>query len=328
MKNKINALFVVAAVLLIYCQCTAVLPDAEAGNAVQLPEEGDSLLSAGEYDEAVISYSNFLKEYPESAYAYYARGKSYFLSGSYVKAVDDFDTCIMLDNQNIDAYFFRAWAHVANGAIERAKSDFDVVIERKPELLQAYVGRQWCYMNLAQWSQSSVLYLYQKFESDAGLTEAYEDRNWYFVKQMQWEISSPPVPAQAFNSSVDEADVFCNRGFTFFKKAQWDVVKRDLENAYNKDPGLNRSNWNIDWAIGKYNEWDYVIDDNNRIIDMIGSTPLNRAGNGGDALEWKAAAISCYQKVENLSVDQEVSQKAASAIDFINMWSGEVGLLK
>jgi len=326
MKNRVFIVFIMLFIGTFLCQCSVSSYGNQENTAIELPTEGDGFLAAGKYDDAIESYSSFLKLDPVSAEAYYSRGKAYFLSGRYVQAVADFNSSIELNPQNQDAYYLRAWAHIANGAVSRAKEDFDEVIKENSALLTAYNGRQWCYASMAQWDQSSVLYLYQKFESDVGLAAAYKDKSWSFVKQMQWDLASVPDPVEALQMTVDMAGTYCNRGFAFFKKAQWQAAISDVQKTYEIDPGLNRGNWNIDWAIGKSNEWDTVIDENNKILAIMGGSQINPDSAQDNNYKWQSAAVNCYLNVIDLSPHSETAQKSEKAIDFIGEWEKEVGL--
>jgi hypothetical protein len=216
---------------------------------------------------------------------------------------------------------------VANGAIDRANADFNSLVSLKPSLLAGYNGRQWCNANLAQWDQGSLLYLYQKFESEVGLLEAYKAPSWDFVKQMQWDIAIVPNPAAAIKSNPVISEVYCDLGFCCFKKGQWAAAIDDLQAAYKKDPGLNKGSWNIDWARSKSKAWDKVIDDNNRMTQILTGKAI---GDGFISAEdtpggWKQAALKCY-KIASQSGDKTSAKASADAIDLIRTWEQAINL--
>lgn len=133
-----------------------------------------------------------------------------------------------------------------------------------------------------------------------------------------------PVPT---DQEPDVAEMYCNRGFCHFKKTQWALAIRDIENAYAKDPKLNRSPWNRDWALEEQAKWDTVIDDCEKAIALLTNTGV-QSGTAGPVVmeeEYKLA-LEDYNKAANESGDATFSRRMLDAVQFIEEWGVVAGM--
>ncbi len=168
-------------------------------------------------------------------------GRTYFFAGKGLSAaVDDYTRAIELDAAYTKAYYYRGLANAANGGYERAAADFTKTIELDKTISRAFHLRAWCNSYKAQWDQSSQLYLYQLFESDAGLMEAYKGQGWVYVRQPLWQYFAEPDLIKVAEQDPPVSEVYVDRGFVHFKKAQWAQAVSDLEKVYAIDHGLNQ----------------------------------------------------------------------------------------
>jgi len=196
--------------------CIMLVPPSQCGlfqsdsptateQAAQHVEQGDEYFTQGLYDEALNEYDTAIELDPELATAYWGRGRVYhFDKVAYSRAIEDYSRAIELDPEYTDAYFYRGLANEANGVFDRAIPDFSKTIELETELVWAYNLRAWCYVNKAQWELPSQLFLYQLFESDAGLAEAYRGEGWSYVKQMQWDMAAVPYLVKSTDTEITE----------------------------------------------------------------------------------------------------------------------------
>jgi tetratricopeptide (TPR) repeat protein len=165
--------------------------------AAQHVEQGNAYFDEGLYDKALEEYDTALELDPGRADAYLGIGRLYhFDQGKYSRAEVNYSQAIELDPEYTDAYFYRGLSWEANGAYDRAMEDFSRAIELDPGLVMAYHLRAWCYAQNAQWGRSSLLYLYQLYESDPGIAEAYRGDGWTYVRETQWEHFVVPYLAE------------------------------------------------------------------------------------------------------------------------------------
>ena len=309
--------------------CILLIPPSQCSNngTVQDDTQFTTVMSEAnisfneeKYDLAIDKYTDALNIDNSSVEAYLNRGKAYFHTRNYVRAMEDFSEVLLLNPSCAEAMRYHGWSNYNNGAIDRALSDFEELVKLEPDKSYSYFGRGWCYVNKAQWSQSSLLYLYQKFESDAGLMEAYKDNSWHYVKDMQWELATLPDISAELKDVPDIAEVICNRGFACFKKAQWDAAIRDLEKQITFNPSLDRDKWNVEWASGKKEEWSLAIDDYNKIADWSGLNTINVDIKKDNLQTWYELAVNDYQYVIDSSDNSELVLKAQNALDYMGEW--------
>jgi tetratricopeptide (TPR) repeat protein len=281
-------------------------------------EQGNTFFNQGAYEKSIAEYTAAIGVNPKLAVAYWSRGRAYFFAGKGLSAaVDDYTKAIELDAAFTKAYYYRGLANAANGGYERAAADFNKTIELDKTIPRAYFLRAWCNAYKAQWDQSSQLYLYQLFESDAGLMEAYKGLGWVYIRQPLWQYFAVPDPIKITEQDPPISDVYMDRGFVHFKKAQWAQAIADLDKAYAFDKGLNRNAWNKDWAISKNAQWDTVIIDYEKAIELISRQP-SQSIKSGTLKEELAQAIGDYNKAAELSQDAASIQKAKDSLKFID----------
>lgn len=296
-------------------------------NINEMLSEGSLYLNNKKYEMAIDKYNAVLIMDPDNETAYLQRGISFYNMEDFSRARDDFSNVIALNPGLPEAYEYRGWSNMAMGAIDRALNDFSGLIEKEPSSLDGYYGRAWCNANKAQWDHSSLLYLYQRFESDAGLFQAYKDRSWNYVKQMQWELAVAPDNINIIVEGPDIYEIVNNIGFCCFKKAQWEAAIRDMERAIAIDPNLDRDKWNREWAIGKKQSWDLPIADYYELVKLMSGKNNNYILNTekDDLESWYYLAMKQYRVVADSSNDNALIIKANYAIDYIDNWRREIG---
>ena len=100
-----------------------------------------------------------------------------------------------------------------------------------------------------------------------------------------------------------------------------------MDSAYAKDPALNRSSWNKDWAVEKQKLWDMVIDDYETAIALTtGSLVPTDKSSGAMLQEELALALADYKKAAAVSSDPAFTGKMKESLEFIEAWSNETGM--
>jgi tetratricopeptide (TPR) repeat protein len=295
--------------------------------ATEYVQQGTVYYNQGQYEQAIEEYTKAIELKGDLAEAYLERGKAYyFYNSQYGKAIPDFNVASALSPQNEQVYYYRAWARMANGAYDKAIADFSTSIKLDPMLDRAFNGRGWAYVHKAQWSQSSILMLYQLFESDAGLIPAYKGRGWFYVKQEQWELAAAPDLVVSVEATPDIAEVYMNRGFSNFKKAQWEVALADFDKEITENPDLNRGNWDRDWIASNFAPWDTVITDYETVIEIVSGKAIPDYGvtSSGLKAELVQLALADYKKAIELSSTPELTQRAEDTIEFIREWYEDI----
>lgn len=319
MRNNYVVIFVACAVLLLFSACLVpAVKNSPADQAAELVKQGDSLMKQGKYDDAIDEYTSAITLDPILVSAYLGRGQAYFLNGRSLMALTDYSTAIRLDPNSTAAYYGRGWSRLDNRAWDAAVSDFTSSLELGPVQDRAYTGRAWGYVNKAKWVFEGIYGyggLFYLFESHVALHRAYKGSGWYYVKQPQWETAVIPDLAQAMMNDPDPAEAYCNLGFAHAKEAQWMHAIDDYKSAIAEDPSLDWSRFNTAWATGMKENWNPVIADYGKVIEMTtGQSPVEARLGTTENEEWELAAAS-YNQVVKLSKDPALTQKAQDALD-------------
>lgn len=131
-------------------------------------------------------------------------------------------------------------------------------------------------------------------------------------------VPERPIPTEQVSNL---AEVYCNRGYAHFRKAQWAIVIADLDKKYMRDPALNRSSWNKDWALGKQKQWDMVIADYEKVITAMSSVAVPQdKSSAGLFNEELLLALANYSKAAEISKDPTFVQKIREIIKSIEEW--------
>ena len=98
-----------------------ILPLAAAGTQ-NLMEEGQRQLDAGELDQAMLTFQQFVAQNPDSALGYTRLGGVQLLRQDYRAGIESFQRAIALDQDNADAFVGMALAylHLGQHALARA----------------------------------------------------------------------------------------------------------------------------------------------------------------------------------------------------------------
>jgi tetratricopeptide (TPR) repeat protein len=131
-------------------------------------------------------------------------------------------------------------------------------------------------------------------------------------------VPERPLPVEQVSNL---AEVYCNRGYAHFRKAQWAFVIADLDKKYMKDPALNRSSWNKDWAVGKQKQWDMVIADYDKVIATANRAALSQSKSSTGLLkEELELALANYREAALVSTNPAFGQRMRDIIKSIEGW--------
>lgn len=106
---------------------------AEPQTAEEFLTRGNELHEQGQYDKAIIDYSDAIKLDPNNEVAIYHRGYTYLLKGKLENATIDFSKSIQLNPTNLKAYYFRGVILKEKKEYQKALADFSKVIEIDPK---------------------------------------------------------------------------------------------------------------------------------------------------------------------------------------------------
>ncbi len=135
---KLHSCSVVVIVLLM----PMVLSCSNREAAIDSCDRGVEAADNGDYDLAIVCFTEAIRLDPNLATAYYNRGCTYDDMGKYDKAIADYNEAIRLDPKYAEAYYNRAVAYDHKGEYDRAIADLTEAIRLNPEDAEAAYGNR------------------------------------------------------------------------------------------------------------------------------------------------------------------------------------------
>ncbi|MBI1278367.1 MAG: tetratricopeptide repeat protein [Anaerolineaceae bacterium] len=117
------------------------LKDGVSAELQTLAAQANELLTVGKWDKAIIKLNELVKQLPENAMIYAARGDAYSALQKFDEALADYDAVIRLEPENGKAYNIRANLYRDLERNDEALADFNESIRLDPEHAFPHVSR-------------------------------------------------------------------------------------------------------------------------------------------------------------------------------------------
>ncbi|MBK6878711.1 MAG: tetratricopeptide repeat protein [Ignavibacteria bacterium] len=134
------------------------LPQAKAQ---QTPEDiltkANEYFLQGDFQNAIIFFTDFLKSYPQHFAALDNRGLSYLALKDYGRAIDDFSSAIRVNKSSSMSYVYRALAYQGKNNLPSAKKDYEDAMFYDVSNLEAYYGLNMLYVGNKEYERSLKL---------------------------------------------------------------------------------------------------------------------------------------------------------------------------
>lgn len=111
-----------------------------------------------DFGGAIVDYTSAISVEPDNCFAYYNRGISYDRLGEYNLACADFTKAIELDSRNADFYHNRAFCFRKMGRLEDAVSDYSASLLISPQHYKALYNRAFCREKLGNLAEAAADY--------------------------------------------------------------------------------------------------------------------------------------------------------------------------
>jgi len=104
-------------------------------------ENGNTYLKKGDYDLAIIEYTNAIKLNPNYTIAYNSRGNAYYSKKEYDKAIADYSQAIRLNPNDASTYNRRGNVYYSKKDYEQSIADYSLAIRFNPDEAVYYSNR-------------------------------------------------------------------------------------------------------------------------------------------------------------------------------------------
>lgn len=237
---------------------------AEADLASQveaLLEQANQQYQAGQYGEAIDTYTQVLALDPANAIAYNQRGNAYRQLAQYEMCLNDYTQAIQNATSQAEAatyYANRGAVYALQNAWQRALDDFTQALNLNTEFARAYESRAGVYEKLGQYEQAIADY-------STFLNLKPDSVNAYLQRAQAYEQTGNLNAAisdytQALALQPD-ASAYYNRGQLYQAIQQYDQALQDYNQAIQQDPNYAQAYFargSIAYQNGQYD--DAVLD--------------------------------------------------------------------
>lgn len=129
-------------------------------------------------ENAAVYYTDYLRNHPDSAWAYNHRGTVWDRKGEYDNALKDYTEAIRIDPQSEAAYSNRGNIWMAKGKVDDALKDYSWAIRINPRFASAYSnrGNSW---RLKGENENALKDFNEAIRLDPGDTWVYNNLAWF-----------------------------------------------------------------------------------------------------------------------------------------------------
>ena len=214
----LKPLFAVFATVILVCSSSQAQPPDQLKRASALFQGAVEKYDKGQYDAAIIDYTEYLKIRPTVAAGWFNRGIAYkqkadvaLSQADYRNAVADFTQAIKLDPKDKDFFLNRAKAHSIllrvdfNASLAAAVADYSEAIKLDPNFAAAYSGRG------------------RVYEESNQLDKAFADLN------------------RAIELNPNDEVAYYTRAKIYSFRKNYTAARNDLEKALRLSPGYEQA---------------------------------------------------------------------------------------
>lgn len=179
---------------------------ADPNNAQNYANRGLAYAGLQSYQSAIDDYSKALQLSPEAEDApqiYNNRGLAYFNTDQDEQAEADYTKAIELKSDYAIAYVNRALLHQRHEQNDQAVADYTKALELNPQLAEAYVGRGQVYAEIGQ-TDKALADFGEAIRLNSKLAAAYNGRADIYLAQGQSDKAIPELRAVIANAGPSE----------------------------------------------------------------------------------------------------------------------------
>jgi tetratricopeptide (TPR) repeat protein len=210
------------------------LPRKTVDNSAVLMTQAKDCLDAKNFDCAIDSYTKLIVSQPQSAEAYYSRGRAYNKKGDFDRGINDFNKAIELQPAYAEAYTYRGAANAVLRKFDDAIKDLTKAIEVNPQIYDAYLNRGLAHRDSGNRDQAI-----RDFDSAIALNA--KDPRGFFERGFTYNGQGNRDEAiKDFNKAIDldsqSSDAHRERGAAYLFEGNIDQAIKDLDKALELNP--------------------------------------------------------------------------------------------
>lgn len=190
----------------------------------------------GNYDAAIVDYTEAIRLQPAFTEAFYNRGLAHIGTGAYTDAVRDFDRAIQLNPADPLPYNNRGYAAYNMGDFDAAIVDFNRAIERDPTLALAYYNRGVAYGEMGDY-EAALADFDETLRLDPQYRGAHANRGL-----THFQLGDVDAALDDFTAGLAlnprDASIYNARGFVRNSTGEYEAALSDLNEAIRLNPEL------------------------------------------------------------------------------------------
>jgi tetratricopeptide (TPR) repeat protein len=258
-------------------------------------DRGILFASRGDYELAILDFTEALNINPELSAAYLLRGRaisasvsfvigiekdfsgfdSYFSRGIiskehtviYEKAIEDFNQALRLDPNNANIYAERGFAYSEIRDYDKAIADFTQAIKLSPNDSRIYYNaRGSMYGSKGDFDKAIADYT-QAIRLDPNTTRAYYNRGNEYLFNGDFDKAIADF-TQAIRLDPDDYDSYLNRGIAYSNKGDIDKAITDYTQAIKLNPDNDNAYTSRGVAYGIKGDYNKAVSDFTQAIRL------------------------------------------------------------
>lgn len=203
----------------------------------------------GEYNNAIINYSNAIKIDTTYVDPYIKRGviygKQYEENGNqqdFISAKENLEKAKELGPQYIEIYNNLGILYRLHENYELAEKELTTALKMNPYFIPAYNNRGIVYERQKLFDKAIEDYTYA-IKINPNYPKAYENRGIVFSQQKKYELAEKDFN-KAIEIDPDNAGTYFNRGKLYLELEKFDLWKKDFNKANELDPNYINNHTN------------------------------------------------------------------------------------
>ncbi|MDR3020902.1 MAG: tetratricopeptide repeat protein, partial [Treponema sp.] len=223
-------------------------------------ELGITLAMRGEYELAIMNFTDAITLNPNLVGAYMLRGRALAASVSVVFAIEgNFDQIsTVIGSREVTAEMQKIY--------DLALEDYNQAIKLSPNLFKAYLDRGSVFINKGDYD-SAIADLNQAIRLDPNNALGYTYRGFAYNRKSDYDRAIADYN-QAIRLDPNYTSAYHNRGFLHHSKGDYDRAIADYNQAIKIDPNYTLAYGNRGYAYYDKGDYNRAIADYNRAIKL------------------------------------------------------------